>query len=327
MAGVAGSCGAHSVELTGTASAPEVEGFMIIGKRILVTGASGAVGSAIATALAPANEVWGLARFTDPQARRRLDSAGVRPVVADLAALDTAALPEVDHVLHFAVDMFMEPDFERAHRNNVEPAGRLLSHYRGIESFLHCSSTVVYEPNPQPRRETDPLGDYMRALLPTYSISKIAAEAVVRTCATLFGVPTTIARLNVPYGDATGLPLIHLQTILAGHPVAIHPDSPNVYAPIHIDDMVRTLPALLAAAATPATVVNWGGDEQVDVAEWATYLGELVGKEVTLFPTEYAIKGMCPDVERLRGIVGGPICTVGWRDGFRRMAKTLGAGS
>jgi nucleoside-diphosphate-sugar epimerase len=32
----------------------------------------------------------------------------------------------------------------------------------------------------------------------TYSITKIAAEAVARTMARALGLPTTIARLNVP---------------------------------------------------------------------------------------------------------------------------------
>ena len=127
--------------------------------------------------------------------------------------------------------------------------------------------------------------------------------------------------MNVPYSDATGLPLIHRQSILGGRPVAINPDSPNVYAPLHVDDMVATLPALLGAASTPATIVNWGGDEPVDVQDWAAYLGELVGKEPVIYPTPLAPGGMCPDVTRLRELVGGPICTVGWRDGFRRMAQ------
>lgn len=298
---------------------------MITGKKILVTGASGSVGSVLAAALAPANEVWGLARFTDPEARSRLKERGVRPVVADLAALSAEdlprVLPEVDHVLHFAVDIFYEPDFERAYRNNVAPAGLLLSHYREVESFLHCSSTVVYEPHPQPRAEDAPLGDYMRSVYPTYSISKIAGEAVVRFASSLYGVPTTIARLNVPYNDGTGFPWLHLQNILAGEPVAVYPDFPDVFAPLHTDDMLRTLPALLGAAAVPATVVNWAGDEPVGVAEWIAYLGELVGREVTLFPTELAIKGMCPDVTKFRELVGGPLCTIGWRDGLRRMVE------
>ncbi|MGW0594610.1 NAD-dependent epimerase/dehydratase family protein [Streptosporangium sp. NPDC002607] len=299
---------------------------MISGKRILVTGASGSIGSAFAAALAPDNEVWGLARFTDPGAKNELEARGVRPIVADLGAVgpdDLSDLPEVDHVLHFAADIFAEPDFERAFRNNAEAAGLLMSHYRGVESFLHCSSTVVYEAHPEPRCEDHPLGDYMRAVYPTYSVSKIAGEAVVCTCARLFGIPTTIARLNVPYSDTMGFPWVHLMNILKNEPVGVYPDFPDVFAPIHVDDMVRTLPALLGAADNPPVIVNWGGDEPVGITEWSGYLAQLVGRKVTFFTTEMAIKGMCPDVGKLRELVGGPISSISWRDGLRSMVSTV----
>ena len=48
--------------------------------------------------------------------------------------------------------------------------------------------------------ESAPLGDNHRPIMPTYSIAKIAAEEVVRTMCRHLDVPTTIARLNVPYG-------------------------------------------------------------------------------------------------------------------------------
>ena len=57
-----------------------------------------------------------------------------------------------------------------------------MAHCRNARAFLHCSSTGVYEAaDGAPQRETDPLGDNHRVMMPTYSISKIAAEAVVRT--------------------------------------------------------------------------------------------------------------------------------------------------
>ena len=294
-------------------------------RRILVTGASGSVGSAVAAALAGDNEVWGLARFSRPGSAEEAAASGIRPVVADLADLDPSVLPAVDLVLHFAVDMFTEPDFERAHRHNVEPAAVLLDHYRDVEAFLHCSSTVVYEADPRPRREDAPLGDYLRHFYPTYSISKIAAEAVVRTVARLHGVPVTIARLNVPYGDTTGMPTMQLEAILAGEPVVVHPEFPDVFAPIHLDDMVRTLPALLGAATVPATIVNWGGDEPVGVVEWSEHMAALLGREAVIVRSEGAIKGMCPDVTVLRELVGGPVCTIGWREGMRRMVEAATA--
>ena len=113
----------------------------------------------------------------------------------------------------------------------------------GAKAFLHCSSTGVYEAaDGSPQRETDPLGDNHRVMMPTYSISKIAAEAVVRTTCRFFEVPTTIARLNVPYGDAAAGPRFHLALMQAGHAVPVHTNGPSRFNPIHDDDILATLP-------------------------------------------------------------------------------------
>ena len=113
----------------------------------------------------------------------------------------------------------------------------------------------------------------------TYSVCKIAAEGVARTTARLEDLPTTIARLNVPYGDNGGWPAFHLEMILADQPVPVHPEAPNLFNPIHDDDIVRQLDSLLDAATVPATIVNWGGSEQVSIEEWSAYLGELAGRD------------------------------------------------
>ena len=41
----------------------------------------------------------------------------------------------------------------------------------------------------------------------------------------------------------------------------------------------RRCPRMLAAASVPATIVNWGGDEEVSIEEWCEYLAELAGVE------------------------------------------------
>jgi nucleoside-diphosphate-sugar epimerase len=285
----------------------------------LVTGATGQVALPVALALARDNDVVGLARFTDEASRERLGAAGVTCVAVNLADPDFAVVPsDVDAVLHFAV--VKSGRWEVDLRANAEATGLLMAHCARAGAFLHCSSTGVYQPaGHRPLTETDPLGDNHRAIMPTYSISKIAAEAVVRTECRQLGLPTTIARLNVPYGDNGGWPAWHLESILAGAPVAVHPDGPNLYNPIHEDDIVAMLPAMLDAAAVPATIVNWGGDEQVAIEEWCAYLGELAGRPVELDATEQTIESVTTDNARRRTIAGAT--TVGWRDGFARMVR------
>jgi UDP-glucuronate 4-epimerase len=291
----------------------------LTGQRILVTGPTGQVALPVTLALAAAgNEVTGAARFSDGAARARLEAAGVTCIPIDLAGGDLSALPEVDYVLNLAVVKSGKWDVDL--RGNAEAAGLLMQHCRTAKAFLHCSSTGVYEPaGAHALREDDPLGDNHRVIMPTYSISKIAAEAVVRTSARMLGVPTTIARLNVPYGDNGGWPAWHLAMVLAGQPVAIHPDRPNVFNPIHETDIIAMIPGLLAAATVPATIVNWGGDEQVSIEDWTSYMAELVGKDATFQVTDRTIGSVTVDNSRRRELLGPT--TVAWKDGFRRMVE------
>jgi nucleoside-diphosphate-sugar epimerase len=287
------------------------------GSRILVTGATGQVALPVACALAREHAVIAVARFTDAAKRARLAAAGVECVPVDLTTGTLDGVPgDVDYVCNFAV--VKSGRWERDLAGNAESAGMLMAHCRGARAFLHCSSTAVYEAvDGTPQRESDPLGDNHRVIMPTYSISKIAAEAVVRTTCRLFGVPTTIARLNVPYGDNGGWPAFHLALIVAGRPVPVHPDGANRFNPIHEDDIVATVPALLAAATVPATTVNWGGDEEVGIEEWCGYLAELAGKPVRFEQTRATIRSI-PTENTLRRRLTGPM-RVHWREGMKRL--------
>lgn len=293
------------------------------GARIVVTGVTGQVAEPVAKLLARDNDVYGAARFNDEESRARLEAAGVTCVRIDLAEGDVAALPaDADYVVNFAVakngDWGVDLDA------NVGGVLALMEHHRAARGFLHCSSTAVYQPaGHRTFKETDALGDNHRvwSFLETYSICKIAAEGAARYGARRFGVPTTIARLSVPYGDGGGWPAIHLEMMLGGVPVQVHSDAPSVYHPIHEEDIAGTLPALLAAAATPATVVNWGGSDAVSIEEWCAYLSELTGVEAQFESTDATISSVALDLTRMHEVTGRT--TVGWRDGMRRMVEAL----
>jgi nucleoside-diphosphate-sugar epimerase len=289
--------------------------------RILVTGATGQVALPVALALAAHNEVIAVARFTDATKRAQLEQAGVTCVAADLARGSVEGIPsDVDYVCNFAVVKSNKWDVDL--RGNAEAAGLLMAHCREARAVLHCSSTGVYEAaDGSPQRETDPLGDNHRVMMPTYSISKIAAEAVVRTTCRLFEIPTTIARLNVPYGDNGGWPAFHLAMILAGQEVPVRPGGPSRYNPIHEDDIIATLPGMLDAASVPATIVNWGGDEESSIEEWCEYLAQLTGTTPRFAVTEQTIGGIPTDNTLRRELVGPT--AVGWKDGMRRMVAAL----
>lgn len=292
------------------------------GRRLVVTGCTGQVGGAVTRALAADNDVIGLARFADPAARSALETLGVRCVPVDLARPDLTAVPtDVDHVLHFAVTKSGRWRTDLA--ANGEAVGHLMAHFAGVESFLHCSSTAVYAPNGGvPMAEDDALGDHHRAMMPTYSIAKIAAETTARFAARHFGVPTIIARLNVPYGDEGGWPFFHLLMTRGAIPIPVHPDGSR-YNPIHHDDIVAHLPALLAAASTPAVTVNWAGDDVVAIADWVAHLAAVAGLAEPdagfLVESETALPSAVIDTTRQHELVGA--CSVDWRDGLTRLVE------
>ncbi|CAN5811146.1 NAD(P)-dependent oxidoreductase [soil metagenome] len=290
-------------------------------KTIVVTGATGQVAGPLAVALAAAgNEVIAAARFTDAAAKERLEAGGVTCATVDLKGGDLSALPRegVDAVCNFAVSKTQRWDVDL--RVTAEAPGDLMAWCRP-DRFLHCSTTGVYKPKGHEAiTEKDSLGDNHAVLMPTYSIAKIAAETVVRFASRQFGVPTTIARLNVPYGGAGGgWPLFHLLMMQGGMPIPVHADAPSSYCPIHQDDINAMVPALLDAASLDPTVVNWGGSESVSVEEWCTYLGDLTGLTPTFEPTEDTLESVIIDPTHMESITGPT--TVSWQDGFRRLVE------
>jgi nucleoside-diphosphate-sugar epimerase len=302
----------------------------ISGSKILVTGISRQIALPLAQHLASNNDVWGLARFTDPSSRSRVEEAGITPVQCDLAAGDLSAVPDdFDYVFHLAAYQGPGNDFDVALRENAEATGFVLQHCRGARAALVMSTHSVYKPHSDPwfaYRETDPMGDVNPQHSPTYSVAKIGQEAVARFCARAFNLPVTIARMNAAYGPAGGLPALHADAIAAGRAVSTRWD-PCLYAPIYQDDINAQASALIGAASTPANIVNWSGDEAVSVQQWCAYAGELLGKdaEVVVRPIDGTLRGSVADVSK-RTAITGP-CAIGWQEGIRRTVHARHGGA
>jgi nucleoside-diphosphate-sugar epimerase len=293
---------------------------VLSGEKILITGPAGQIALPLARYLAADNEVWGIARFSGPDDRARVDALGVTTVACDIATGDFRGVPDdFTYIVHLAAFQGPGLDFDHAITVNAEGTGLLLAHCRNAEAALVMSTHSVYRPHDDPMHvyvETDPLGEVNSALSPPYSMSKIAQEAVARTCARLYELPVTIARMNASYGPNGGLPVYHLDAAVAGERVTTRWD-PCPYMPIHEDDINRQTAALLEAATVPARIVNWGGDEAVSVQEWCAFFAELVGHDVPVDVVESpgTLRGSIADPTSRQAITGP--CEVAWRDGLR----------
>jgi nucleoside-diphosphate-sugar epimerase len=290
-------------------------------ERILITGPTGQIAFPMAVELARDNEVWGIARFKDESKRQHLESLGIRTRSIDLANPDFRDLPDdFTYVIHLAAFIGPKPNFDRALTVNAEGTGLLMGHCRKARAFFSMSSCSIYAA-PQdpyhPVKESEALSGEALPYSPTYIASKTAQEAVARVCARLFNLPTTIARMNVSYGPNGGLPAYQFDAMLAKKPVQVLSDRPSICSPIYQDDIVAQVGGLLSAASVPATIVNWAGDDGVDVEVYCRYMADIVGIKPEFERSPHSVKHTVTDNSLRRAIVGN--CQVKWQDGMRRM--------
>ena len=301
---------------------------MLRDEKILLTGPAGQIALPLAEYLSKENEVWGIARFGDPASRERVDALGVTTRSCDIGKGDFDGLPtDFTYLLHLAAYQGPGTDYDYAMTVNAEGAGLLMQHCRRARAALVMSTSSVYRPHADPMHafvEGDPVGGGTSPWAPTYAVSKIAQEAVVRQNARSLGLPTVITRMNASYGPNGGLLTLNLGAVLAGLPIAARSD-PCPYTPIFQDDINWQLEPLLAAAGVPATIVNWGGDEVVTIQEWAAFLGERTGlpAEVMVAESPGSHRGMIADPTRRLALTGP--CRVPWRRGLGRVVDARAA--
>ncbi len=246
---------------------------------VLVTGATGVIGSAIARVLSAANTARGLdlnvvGQGRDPRKGRRLEGElGVRFVAADVRELSPAAsgLDKADYVLHAAgvtssARMVAQPEEVLATaidgtRNVLDLALAL-----GAGSVVYVSSMEVYGRGLAGVVTESDLGILDRdGPRSSYPEGKRRAEALCAAYATEYGLRTTNARLGLTFGAGvpndpanTRVPLQFARSVLAGRDIELHTDGAAVTNVCYLADAVRALLLLAAngAAGEAYNVVN-----------------------------------------------------------------------
>lgn len=231
--------------------------------KILVTGATGKVGSRLAKRLAQRGDhVRALVR--DPTRAADLREARIELAEGDLLAVDSlaAAVRGVDAVVHCAA-FFRGATAEQAHAVNDLGTQHLASAARAasVKRFIFTSTGLVYGPKGGGlAREDDPC-----APIDGYPASKLAAE---RSLLAVEGLDVRVLRLPFVYGD--GDPHIEESVpMMRGFPkaqrisIAHHVDVAQAVArlldtpsPSHrvynvVDDEAPELAALFASVGAP----------------------------------------------------------------------------
>jgi dihydroflavonol-4-reductase len=219
------------------------------GTPVLVTGASGFVGSAVAHALAARGaRLRVLVRGSSPRANLAdLNAEVVEGDVRDPASM-TAALQGMRYFFHVAADYRLwARDPEEIVRNNLDGSRSAMEAAlaTGVERVVYTSSvaTLRLRPDRSPADETQPLSE--SEAVGAYKRSKVAAEALVLRLVSERGLPAVIVNPSTPVGPRdvrptptgrilveaatgrmpafvdTGLNLVHVDDVAQGHLLAL----------------------------------------------------------------------------------------------------------
>ena len=267
------------------------------GRRVLVTGAGGFVGSNLVdTLLARGDTVVGIDCFTpyyDPESKRaNLTAALTDPrfslVEADLRDTDVLALLDgIDTVFHQAaqpgVRLSWSDGFAEYATHNVLATQRLLEAARDndVRRFVYASSSSVYGNQERyPTVETDLPRPYS-----PYGVTKLAAEHLCGLYAENWGVSTVSLRYFTVFGPRQRPDMsIHrlCEAVLTGASFPRFGDGQQVREFTFVGDIVAANLAAADADVRPGTVANVAGGGEIVLNDLITMVGELAGAEVVI---------------------------------------------
>jgi dihydroflavonol-4-reductase len=222
--------------------------FDLAGQPVLVTGASGFIGSAVARALARRGaRLRLLVRPTSP--RINIAELGAELAVGDMRDAEALrrALDGCRYVFHVAADYRLwARNPEEIVRNNVEGVQTVVAAATavGVERLVYTSSvaTLAVRPDGTPADEDAPLSESQA--IGAYKRSKVSAERLVER-AVADGLPAVIVNPSTPVGPHdvrptptgriiveaasgrmpafvdTGLNLVHVDDVAEGHLLAL----------------------------------------------------------------------------------------------------------
>ena len=281
------------------------------GKRVLVTGAGGFMGSHLAEYLVDlgahvkafvrynSRNDWGLLELVP---KERLDKIEV--VTGDLRDADAIhhVTDGVDVIFHLGSLIAIPYSYihpRETIETNILGTLNVLSAARnkGIEKVIHTSTSEVYGTAQYvPIDEKHPLQGQS-----PYSASKIGADMIAESFYRSFEVPLVIIRPFNTFGPRQSaravIPTIITQAltkeqILLG---SLHPTRDYTY----IDDIVEAFIKAAESSNSPGEVINIGSNLEISIGDIARKVIAIVGKNTEVVTDTKRIRPEKSEVERL----------------------------
>jgi nucleoside-diphosphate-sugar epimerase len=253
------------------------------GKRFLVTGGSGFIGSHVVDRLLErgAREV---VVFDKVVRRENLELSGKRVTVVEGDVTDARAVREAsegaDGVFHMAV-LPLGPSVQNprlAHDVNVGGSLNVFEAARdaGIEKVVYSSASSVYGDTEETTDESHPLNT--RTM---YGATKLAGELYLRAFNDAYGLPYVTLRYMNVYGPRQegGLVMGVTRRLLAGEAPTLQGDGSQSFDFVHVRDVADANVHAMASDVSDETF-NVGSGGEASVREVAEKLIEITGAEV-----------------------------------------------
>ncbi|GGJ11328.1 NAD-dependent dehydratase [Alicyclobacillus cellulosilyticus] len=314
-----------------------------MGKKVLVTGADGFIGSHLAEELVRRGcdvrafvfynsfNSWGWLDESPPEIRKELeifagdvrDPHGVRQAVQGCdVVFHLAALISIPYSYH-SPDTYVDTNVKGT--LNVVQAARDY----GATRVIHTSTSEVYGTAKfVPITEDHPLQGQS-----PYAASKIGADQMAMSFYRSFGTPVTIVRPFNTYGPRQSaravIPSIITQIAAGKRSLrlgSLHPTRDFNY----VKDTVRGFIAAAESEAAVGEVFNIGSNFEISIGDTVSLIAEIMGVEVKVDTDEQRVRPVKSEVERLWADNTKARQVLGWepeyagRDGFRRgLAETV----
>lgn len=282
------------------------------GKKVLVTGADGFIGSHLTEHLVRLGadvrafvyynsfNSWGWLDEAGEDIKQSLDvfagdirdPHGVRTAMKDCdVVMHLAALIAIPYSYH-SPDTYVDTNVKGT--LNVVQAAREL----GTERVVHTSTSEVYgTARFVPITEAHPLQGQS-----PYSASKIGADQMAQSFFASFGTPVATIRPFNTYGPRQSaravIPTIITQVASGARALklgAMHPTRDFNY----VHDTVRGFVAVAECDAAVGQVLNVGSNYEITVGDTARLIAELMGREVEFTSDEQRLRPAGSEVERL----------------------------
>lgn len=260
----------------------------IKGKRVLVTGGAGFIGSHIAEALAPENEVLVL---DDLSSGSRDNLKGIKAELVVASIRDTDRVREVmggvDYVFHHAAIASVPRSVEdpiSSNQVNVCGTLRILTEAREakVRKVVFASSSAIYgESTTEMKNE----GEVPSPISP-YAVTKLTGEMYCRNFWLNYRLPTCSLRYFNIYGprqdpasDYAAVIPRFIQAAKEGRPLTVYGDGEQTRDFVYVKDVVQANILAAMDEMHHGEVYNIGRQQRVSVNELALLVLKEFGRE------------------------------------------------